>query len=129
MLRFLYRVILLLFILPSIAFGATNGNIKGTIVDEYEVPLPGVLIVISSDNLMGQRQTQTDANGQFFIAELPPGSYRLEASRKKFATVVRPNLTIRIGQNTIVNIVMPLEEAGEEIVVEVSSAAEQECSP
>jgi hypothetical protein len=120
MLRFLFKVLLLLFIIPSIAFGATNGNIKGTVVDEYEVPLPGVLITISSDNLMGQRQAQSDANGRFFIAELPPGSYRLEASRKKFSTVIRPNLTIRVGSNTIVNLVMPLKEAGEEIVVEES---------
>jgi hypothetical protein len=111
-------MILLLLIIPSIAYGATNGNIKGSVVDEYEVPLPGVLITITSDNLMGQRQTQSDANGKFFIAELPPGAYRLEATRKKFATIIRPNLTVRIGQNTIVNLVMPLEVAGEEIIVE-----------
>ena len=120
MIKFIFRILLILFIIPSVAFGATNGNIKGLIVDEYEVPLPGVIITVSSDNLMGTRQAQTDMNGQYLIAELPPGNYRLEAKREKFATVVRPNVVVKIGGNTIINITMPLEGASEEIVVEES---------
>ena len=100
MIKFLFRVLLLLLIVPNIAFAATNGNIKGLIVDEYEVPLPGVVITVTSDNLMGNRQAQSDANGSYFIAELPPGTYRLEAKRDKFKTVVRPNVTVKIGEVT-----------------------------
>jgi hypothetical protein len=120
MIKFIFRILLILFIIPSVAFGATNGNIKGLIVDEYEVPLPGVIIIVTSENLMGNRQAQTDMNGQYLIAELPPGNYRLEAKREKFATVLRPNVMVKIGGNTIINITMPLEGASEEIVVEES---------
>ena len=122
MITFLFRVLLLLLIIPNIAFAATNGNIKGSIVDEYEVPLPGVVITVTSDNLMGERQAQSDANGQYFLAELPPGTYRLEAKRDKFQTVVRPNVTVKIGANAIVNLTMPLAGASEEIVVEETRA-------
>ena len=122
MITFLFRVLLLLLIIPNIAFAATNGNIKGSIVDEYEVPLPGVVITVTSDNLMGQRQAQSDVNGQYFIAELPPGTYKLEAKRDKFQTVVRPNVSVRIGSNAIVNLTMPLAGASEEIVVEETRA-------
>ena len=118
MIKFFFRVLLLLLIVPNIAFAATNGNIKGLIVDEYEVPLPGVVITVTSDNLMGNRQAQSDANGSYFIAELPPGNYRLEAKRDKFKTVVRPSIIVKIGANAIVNITMPLMGASEEIVVE-----------
>jgi len=118
MITLLFRVLLLLLIIPGIAFGATNGNIKGTIVDEYEVPLPGVIITVTSDNLMGERKGQSDGNGQFLIAELPPGTYRLVAEREKFTTVVRPNVMVKIGANAIVNITMPMEGADAEIVVE-----------
>lgn len=119
MITLLFRVLLLLLIIPSIAFGATNGNIKGTVVDEFEVALPGVTIVVTSENLMGERQTQSDGNGQFFIAELPPGTYKLVASRDKFVTVVKPNVIVKIGANAIVSITMPMDEgAAETLVVE-----------
>ena len=122
MITFIFRVLLLLLIIPSIAFGATNGNIKGFAVDEYEVPLPGVVITVTSDNLMGERQAATDANGQYFIAELPPGTYRLEAKRDKFKTMIRPSISVRIGSNAIINLTMQLEGASEEIIVEETRA-------
>ena len=81
-----------------------------------------VVITVTSDNLMGSRQAQSDANGSYFIAELPPGTYRFEAKRDKFKTVVRPNVTVKIGANAIVNITMPLEGASEEIIVEETRA-------
>ena len=118
MIKFIFRILLILFIIPSIAFGATNGNIKGTIVDEYEVPLPGVVITITSENMMGERQAQSDMNGQYLLPQLPPGNYRLEAKRVKFATLVRPNVVVKIGGNTIINMTMPMEGASEEIIVE-----------
>ena len=122
MITFLFRVLLLLLIIPNVAFAATNGNIKGSIVDEYEVPLPGVIITVTSDNLMGERQAQSNANGQYYIAELPPGTYQLEAKRDKFQTLVRPRVTVKIGSNAIINITMQLAGASEEIIVEETRA-------
>jgi hypothetical protein len=118
MLKIIFRLLILFLFIPGITLAATNGNIKGTALDEGGLPIPGVTIVVSSDNLMGKRQTQSDAQGKFLLAELPPGNYALEASRKGFSTIRRPNLTIKVGSNTIVNLVMPLEGASASIVVE-----------
>ena len=118
MLKIIFRLLILFLLIPGVSFAATNGNIKGTAVDEGGLPIPGVVITVSSDNLMGKRQGQSDAQGNFLIAELPPGNYALEASRKGFSTVRRTNLIVRVGSNSIVNLTMPLEGAGAEIVVE-----------
>ncbi|MEC8278347.1 MAG: TonB-dependent receptor, partial [Myxococcota bacterium] len=97
-----------------------NGNIKGVVVDDGGLPVPGVVVTVTSDNLMGERQGQSDANGQYIINELPPGSYKLVASRPGFSKYVRPTVVVRIGQNAIINIIMNVDEAGAEIVVEES---------
>ena len=120
MLQAILRIILLLIFLPSIALAATNGNIKGVVVDDGGLPVPGVVVTVTSDNLMGERQGQSDANGQYLINELPPGSYKLVASRPGFSKYVRPTVVVRIGQNAIINIIMNVDEAGAEIVVEES---------
>ena len=118
MLKIIFRLLILFLLIPGISFAATNGNIKGTAVDEGGLPIPGVLITVSSANLMGKRQSQSDAQGNFLLAELPPGTYNLEASRKGFSTVRRTNLIVKVGSNSIVNLTMPLEGVGAEIVVE-----------
>ncbi|RME26120.1 MAG: TonB-dependent receptor [Deltaproteobacteria bacterium] len=112
-------LLVLLLVLPGLARASvTAGTIKGTTVDEGGLPIPGVLVTIRSDNLMGVKQQETDGDGRFFFPELPPGIYELTAEKPGFAKVVRPNLQVNIGRNTILTVEMPLQEAGEEIVVE-----------
>ena len=81
---------MILLIIPGVSVAATNGTIKGIVSDEGGLPIPGVVITVSSDNLMGARQGQTSMEGGFYLSELPPGVYRLEAKRSGFSTVVRP---------------------------------------
>jgi len=112
-------LLLMLLVLPGLARASvTAGTIKGTTVDEEGLPIPGVLVSVTSDNLMGVRQTDTDAEGRFLFPELPPGIYQLTAEKPAFAKVVRPNLQVNIGRNTILTVEMPLEQAGEEVVIE-----------
>ncbi|MDP6931292.1 MAG: TonB-dependent receptor [Myxococcota bacterium] len=115
------RLLLILVLLPTTALASvTKGTIKGSCIDEGGLPIPGVLVSISSENMMGARQMETDANGAFLFHELSPGQYSVTAEKAAFAKVTKPNLQVNIGRNTIVTIEMPLETAGEEIVVEES---------
>lgn len=118
----LLRLLVLVLLLPvQIALaGVTTGVIKGTTVDEGGLPIPGVLVTIKSPNLMGVRQGDTDIEGRFFFAELPPGVYELTAEKPGFAKISKPNLEVYVGRNTAVTIEMPLRSSGEEIVVEGS---------
>ena len=123
---FLPRLMLLLMVLalllPSAAFaGITTGAIKGTTVDEGGLPIPGVLLTISSESLIGgAQQRYTDDNGRFAFFELPPGLYELTAEKAGFAKIIKPNLQTNIGRTMQLTIEMPLMQAGEEIVVEES---------
>ncbi len=117
--RFLLRLLLLLVALSSTAWASvTTGAIKGTVIDEGGLPIPGVLVTIKSENMMGIRQQETDDNGRFLFIELPPGTYSLTAEMAGFAKYERPNLDVNIGRNTILTIEMKMATAEEVMVVE-----------
>ena len=118
----LLRLLVVVVLLPlHLAFaGVTSGVIKGTTVDEGGLPIPGVLVTITSPNMMGTKQSDTDAEGRFFFAELPPGVYALSCEKPAFAKVTKPNLEVYVGRNTIVTVEMPLKTGSDEIIVQGS---------
>lgn len=120
--RFFLRLLLLLMVLPSVAFASvTKGAIKGSTVDEGGLPIPGVLISITSDNLMGVRQSETDDEGRFRFVELPPGTYEVKAEMAAFATYRNTSVPVNVGRTAIINIEMQMDSGGMEIVVEDSA--------
>ena len=119
LINLLKLLVMLAVALPGVALASTTaGTVKGVTVDEGGLPIPAVLITLTSDNLMGQRQTETDANGRFYAAELPPGKYTLTAEKAGFTKKSYPNLEVNVGRNTILTIELPLQTGGEEMVIE-----------
>ena len=120
----LLRLLVLLVLLPAqIAFaGITTGTLKGTTIDPDGLPIPGVLVSITSPNMMGTKQADSDAEGRFFFAELPPGLYDVVAEKAGFKKVTKTGVQLDIGRTAVVTMEMPLSNSGEEMVVEASRA-------
>ena len=118
---FLLRLLTMLFVLlPGVAMAqsVTKGAIFGTAVDTGGSVIPGVLITITSENMMGTKQAESDPDGKFRFNELPPGNYDLTAEKAGFARYSKPNLPVSAGRVTQVSLELPLATAAEEIVVE-----------
>lgn len=117
---FLLRLLVLLALIPAqLALASvTTGTLKGTTIDDGGLPIPGVLVTIRSENMMGPRQQETDAEGRFLFAELPPGTYNLSAEKAGFSKVTKTGIDVLIGRTATVTVSMPLQSAGEEIIVE-----------
>ena len=54
---------------------STTGTISGHVTDITDLPLPGVIVVVASPNLQGERSTVTSALGDYALSLLPPGTY------------------------------------------------------
>ncbi len=120
----LFVAALLLFaVFATGAWSASTGKIAGQIVDKSSgEPLPGVNVVIQ-DTKMG---AATDEDGFYFILNVPPGTYKVEAVMVGYATLVQENVKVNISQTTTLNFGMQ-EEAlkGETVVVEAERPAIQ----
>ncbi len=98
------------------AWASASGTIKGQVLDESELPIPGTLLTLSSDKLIGGAiQYTSDADGNFVFAELPPGPYKVVAQKQGFGDVTKNGISVAVGRTTSVNIGM--KYGGETVIV------------
>ncbi|HVS01448.1 MAG TPA: TonB-dependent receptor [Thermoanaerobaculia bacterium] len=81
-----------------------TGAIYGTVFESEGGRLPGVTVTLTG---VGAPQVQvTDGRGAFRFLGLDPGDYALRAELDGFSTVEHPRVSIRIGRNTTLEVVM-----------------------
>ncbi len=111
----LLHITLLLLLSVGFVFAQTTGKIAGVVRDqETGRPMPGVNIVIEGTN----KGAATDADGRFFIINVPPGKYNLMARMIGYSTMKIEG--IRVNVNSTTNLTFELSPEvieGDEIVV------------
>ena len=101
------------------AMAVTTGSIRGTALDEDGLPIPGVLVIISSENLIGgQQERESDAGGEFSFVELPPGAYELTAIKGGFTSVTYTGIVVQVGRTATQVVEMRYGGELDELVVE-----------
>ena len=90
----------------------------GTVRDTSGAVLPGVSVEASSPALIEKtRSVVTDANGQFQIIDLRPGTYDVTFTLPGFATVARQDVELSGGGVTTINAEMRVGGVQETITV------------
>ena len=98
------------------------GTIKGTVLDDAGLTLPGALVTIRSPGLIGGIQERNAAeDGSFTFQELPPGSYEVIAELQGFGTVTKTGVEVQVGRVTTVT--FELQPGGSAVVLPVEKMA------
>ena len=111
-------VALLLMISPLIfSQSRETGAIVGTISDSDGQPLPGVTVTATSPNLIGERSTVTNVQGQYRLPALPPGTYTVKVELSGFGTVIQENVRLSTTQRLTVDLTLTPATLEEEVTV------------
>jgi len=101
---FLATLFLLLF--SAVVFGGTTGKISGTVSDAST----GDALVGCNVLVKGTSQgASTDANGEFFIINLSPGTYDLDFSMIGYAAYTAEGVRVSVDVTTPVNAALSTE--------------------
>ena len=106
---------LLSFLLVGEAVAQESGSIQGTVTDATNgESLPGANVVIVGT----QQGAATDAQGNYTIDGIEPGTYSVRASFLGYQETVREGIQVQAGQTTTVNFTLQQQEqALDELVV------------
>jgi Carboxypeptidase regulatory-like domain/TonB-dependent Receptor Plug Domain/TonB dependent receptor len=111
---------------PQVA-GAT---LSGTVNDASGAVIPNAQISIKNSATGLIRAVTTDAAGLYTAPNLLPGSYEITAAAPGFATEVQTNITLTVGTQQVLNLVMQVgrvtekvQVAGEAPTVQLASSA------
>jgi hypothetical protein len=97
------------------------GVVRGAIADPSGAPVPGTTVTLTRQGTGAQSSAVSNARGEFTIAAVPPGEYRLEAEHQGFVKYARP-LIVEVDQEQDLRVQLGLEAAAK-VTVDVAGAA------
>jgi Carboxypeptidase regulatory-like domain len=110
-----------------VAQGSARGqvgaaSIVGQVTDDTGAVLPGVTVTATSPALqLPQVVVVTDAQGEYRLTPLPPGSYQLDYTLSGFATIRQENVVLTVGFVAKLDHVMKVATVTESVVVSGAS--------
>lgn len=96
---------------------ATGASVRGSIVDPAGAIIPGAKITLTNAMGVAVAHTTADAAGHYEFANLPAGSYIVQATVDGFAPFSSPTLQLTSGQAKHVRITLAIETAQQNVIV------------
>src|SRR4051794_12515565 len=96
-------VIFLLLISGTPALAQSTATVQGVVTDESGAVMTGAQVVVRNTATGIERTTETDSSGNFQVAALPVGTYRIEVHAQGFQTSVVNELVLEVGKVIVQN--------------------------
>ena len=113
---------LLLSTLSALAQSASTGTLTGTVTDPTGAVIPGATVTLTDVATKAQRTTASNKDGQYVLANVPPGSYDVTASKSGFSIDEILGLGVSVGTQTTANFKMAVGAENTTIEVQASNA-------
>ncbi len=108
--------------LSAFAQSSTTGSISGKAIDANGAAVPGVVVTVTSPNLISPQTATTNDQGAYNIGNLPPGRYAVNiAAASGFGAFSRENVEVSLSSTTTVD--ADLRAAGASAVVNVTDSS------
>jgi Carboxypeptidase regulatory-like domain/TonB-dependent Receptor Plug Domain/TonB dependent receptor len=110
--------VLALVFFASASFAQTSlATLRGKVSDEQGGVLPGATVTARQIETNTTRTSVSDALGQYFLPNLPAGTYELTVELSGFAPGKRSNVALRVGQAADIDVVLKVGAVQESVTV------------
>ncbi|MFN2456147.1 MAG: carboxypeptidase regulatory-like domain-containing protein [Pyrinomonadaceae bacterium] len=106
-----------LFLWSSAASAQSTSTLQGAVTDASGAVVPNAQIVVRSTAIGVERTVQSDSDGNYQIAALPPGTYRAEVQAQGFQTQIVNDVSIEIARTVVQNFQLSVGSVSQEVTV------------
>jgi hypothetical protein len=96
---------------------STNSSLTGRVSDPSKEPIADVHVAAINARTNARHETTTNNSGEYYVTNLPPGTYRLEIERPGFKKLIKPDVTLHVQDALPIDFEMTLGEMSESITV------------
>ncbi|HUQ92814.1 MAG TPA: carboxypeptidase-like regulatory domain-containing protein [Bryobacteraceae bacterium] len=117
-----FRLAVLLSLYPALLFGqATFGTITGTVTDSTGAVIPNAAVEVTNEGTNVSRTVTTGSSGNYEVANLNAGNYRITAKIGGFKTFIVRGVDVAALRTVRVDVRMEVGEVGTEVTVQGSA--------
>jgi hypothetical protein len=94
-----------------------TATIVGTVTDSSGAVIPGAKVAVSNPEKGFTRELSTNTTGEYTAAKVPIGNYVITAENKGFQKLVRPAITLAVGEVLRVDLQLQVGPTNQEVTV------------
>jgi len=123
----MYKVpaLLLVLLLPlySCALRAqtTNASITGRVTDPSKATIADAKVAAVNLGTNFRYESTTNTAGEYGLANLPPGTYRIEVEKSGFKKLIRPDVTLHVQDALAIDFEMAVGSVSESVTVQAGA--------
>jgi Carboxypeptidase regulatory-like domain len=99
------------------AIAQSTATLQGTVTDPQGAVVPNAKLTVRSLATGAERTAQTDADGNYQVASLQPGDYRVEVQAQGFQTQVVATLDLEVARTVAQNFQLTVGSVSQEVTV------------
>ncbi len=103
---------------PVLRAQSINASLTGRITDPSKALIVDAKVAAISTGTNFRYETTTNASGEYYLANLPPASYRIEVEKPGFQKLIKPDVILHIQDALAIDFEMAVGSASESITVE-----------
>src|SRR2546426_6085179 len=101
---------------------STSANLTGRITDPSKAVIADAKIAAISADTNVRYETLTNVSGEYYLANLQPGSYRIEIETPGFKKLIKPDVILHVQDALEIDFEMMLGSASDSITVQAGAA-------
>jgi len=115
------RAALFLVSLTVLRAQSTNASLTGRVTDPSHAVIADAKVAAVSGGTNIRSEAMTDGSGEYHLANLPPGSYRVEVEKAGFKKLVKPDVVLHVQDALAVDFELTLGATSETVTVEAGA--------
>ena len=119
--RHLFLVSLALAALSISAFAQSTATLQGSVTDQSGAAISGAKVALRNQATGFERVVQTDSEGNYQAAALPPGAYRVEAQAQGFGAQSVKDLPLEVSRIVVQNFQLNIGDVTQVVTVTADS--------